>query len=190
MGTSGTTIKLANDPAAGLRLASPEELLARADQTFQAIARRAFEIFEGNGRDHGHDADNWLTAESEVLHTTHVTLAESDGSLTVQAEVPGFSAQDLEVSVEPRRLTIAGKRESTREEKSQRILYSERCADQILRVMDLPTEVDTAKAEATLKDGLLELTLPKATAKAAPIKKVRAAKKSSKNAASNPSLNN
>jgi HSP20 family protein len=160
MAVQATTIKLANDER-GLRRATPEDLLARADQAFQAIARRAFELFEGNGRGFGHDAEDWFNAESELLHPTHLTLAESDGSFTVQAEVPGFSAKDLEVSVEPQRLTIAGKRETSKEEKDKKILYTERCANQILRVMDLPTEVDTGKVEATLKEGLLELTLPK-----------------------------
>lgn len=172
MATQGTTIKLAKD-SMGLRRVSPDELLARADQTFQAIARRAFELFEGNRRGFGRDLEDWLSAESEMLHPMHLTLAESDGSLTVQAEVPGFSAKDLEVSVEPRRLTIAGKRETSKEEKDKKILYTERCANEILRVMDLPTEVDTGKAEATLKDGLLQLTLPKA----AQSKKGKATKK-------------
>lgn len=161
MAGQATTIKLAKD-STGLRRVSPDELMARADQTFQAIARRAFELFEENGRGLGHDLEDWFNAESEMLHPMHVSLAESDGSLTVHAEVPGFSAKDLEVSVEPRRLTIAGNRETSKEEKDKRILYTERCANQILRVMDLPTEVDTGKAEARLKDGLLELMLPKA----------------------------
>jgi HSP20 family molecular chaperone IbpA len=165
MAAQATTIKLANEDA-NLRRISPEELMARADQTFQVIARRAFELFEGNGHGFGHDLENWFNAESEFLHPTHLSLAESDGALTVQAEVPGFGAKDLEVSVEPRRLTIAGKRDTSREErKDKKILYTERCANQILRVMDLPAEVDTGKVEATLKDGLLELTLPKAAQK-------------------------
>ena len=37
----------------------------------------------------------------------------------------------------------------------------ERCSDQILRVVDLPAEVDTERAVATLKDGILKLELPK-----------------------------
>lgn len=166
MATPGSSvIKLANEPG-GLRRVSPEDLMARADRTFQEIARRAFELFEGNGRPPGRDAENWLTAESEMLHPMHVSLAESGGSISVRAEVPGFSARDLEVSLEPRRLTIAGKREASKEEKNEKIVYSERCADQILRVMDLPSDVDTGKAEATLKDGLLELKLPKAAGSA------------------------
>ena len=88
-------------------------------------------------------------------------MTESDGDLTVLAEVPGFSAKDLEIKVEPRRLSIAGRRE-IKEKKNGRRIRSEWCADQIFRAVDLPTEVDTAKVNATLKDGILLIDLPKA----------------------------
>jgi HSP20 family protein len=68
----------------------------------------------------------------------------------------------LEVNLEPRRLTIAGKRETKEEHKTKKTIYSERCSGQILRVLDLPAEVDTEKTKATLKDGILELEIPKA----------------------------
>jgi HSP20 family molecular chaperone IbpA len=42
------------------------------------------------------------------------------------------------------------------------IAYSERCAKEILRVIYLPAEVDSSKASATLKDGILNIELPKA----------------------------
>jgi HSP20 family protein len=82
--------------------------------------------------------------------------------------VPGFTAKELEVSVEPRRLTISGKRETKEERKERKLIYQERCWDQILRVIDLPVAVDADKVAATLKDGVLELKMPKA----APAKKV------------------
>ncbi len=87
---------------------------------------------------------------------------ESDESLTVQAEVPGFSIKELEINVEPRRLTIAGKHEAQGQNKNGKTIYSERCAKEILRVVDLPAEVDSSKVSATLKDGILNIELPKA----------------------------
>ena len=51
--------------------------------------------------------------------------------------------------------------------------YKERCSDQILRVIDLPVDVEAAKAAATLQDGVLELKMPKA----APAKKIAIASK-------------
>ena len=77
--------------------------------------------------------------------------------------MPGFNEKEIEVSVEPRRLTITGKRETeTKEEKKGKTVYSESCSDQILRIVDLPANVDAEKATATLKNGVLHLTMPKA----------------------------
>ncbi len=137
------------------------DLLERFDEVYDSIARRAFELFKGNGQSAGHELDDWLRAEAELLHPVRLDIAESDGDITVRAEVPGFVAKDLEIKVEPHRLSIAGRRE-IREEKHCRKLHSEWCTDQILRVVDLPMDVDTAKVNANLKDGVLTIDLPKA----------------------------
>jgi HSP20 family protein len=79
----------------------------------------------------------------------------------VQAEVPGFDERDLEIKVAPVRMTITGKRETSKEEKKGKSVYSETGCDQILRVVDLPAEVETDKVTATLKNGVLALTMPK-----------------------------
>jgi len=147
-----------------LRLVPPRDLFRRVQKFQDEIARRAFEIFEGNGRAFGRDLENWFTAESELLHPVHIDIAESDGDVTVRAELPGFTAKEIEVSLEPRRLTIAGKREAKEERKDKKTVYTERCSDQLLRVIDLPAAVDTETAAATLKEGVLELKLPKAAA--------------------------
>lgn len=136
-------------------------------EIYNAIARRAFEIFEDNGSVFGNDMENWLQAESEVLHPVHIDITDAGDSLKVRAEVPGFTTKDLEVSVEPECLTITGKRER-KEEKEGKPVYSECYTDEILRIIDLPAPVDTSKVTATLKDGVLEVQMPKA----APPKKI------------------
>ena len=141
-----------------------ENLMDRVNKLSQAITQRAYEIFEGNGRRFGHDLEDWFKAEMDMLHPVHVIITEAEDSLEVKAEVPGFSEKEIEVSVEPRRLTIAGKRETeTRKQgKKNKTVYSEFCSDQILRTVDLPASVDAEKTTATLKNGVLQLTMPKA----------------------------
>jgi len=138
------------------------DVFDRIQQIYGEIARRAFEIFDNNGRWLGNDLEDWFRAESELLHPVHLEIAESDVNLTVQVEVPGFSTKELEINVEPRRLTIAGKHEAQEESKKGKTIYSERCAKEILRVIDLPAEVDSSKVSAILKDGILKMELPKA----------------------------
>ena len=145
-----------------LRLVEPTTLFDRMNQIHDAIARRAFEIFEGSGGIFGRELDNWFKAETELLHPVHVSISETGDSLAVEAEVPGFDAKDLEVSVEPRRLTMSGKKETKEESKKGKTIYKEQCSNEILRVVDLPAEVDATKAAATLKNGVLSLALPKA----------------------------
>lgn len=129
--------------------------------TFKALSRRAYEIFESNGRAFGRDLENWFQAESELLHPVHMSVEEFDDSFAVKAEVPGFSEKELEINLEPRRLTITGKREAKKEEKKGKTVCAERCSDEILRVINLPAEIEMDKANATLKNGVLEFTLPK-----------------------------
>jgi HSP20 family molecular chaperone IbpA len=138
------------------------DLVEQFNRIYDSIARRAFELFEGNGYLLGHDLDDWLRAEGELLHPVHLEMAESDRDLYVRAEVPGFSAKELEIKVEPRSLRIAGRREIKEEKNGERRLRSECLSDQILRAIDLPVEVDTARVNATLKDGILTIDLPKA----------------------------
>jgi HSP20 family molecular chaperone IbpA len=137
------------------------DLSERIQHLYGAIARRAFEIFENNGRRIGNELGDWFRAESELLHPVHLEMTEADDSLGVRAEVPGFEAQELEIDVEPRRLTLSGNHEAREESKKGKTIYSDRCARQILRVVNLPAEVDNSKVTATLKDGILSIQLPK-----------------------------
>jgi HSP20 family protein len=69
------------------------------------------------------------------------------------------------VNVEPNRLTITGKRESKEEKKKGDAVYTEACSDEIFRSVQLPADVNTGKVTATLKNGILEVQLPKVEAK-------------------------
>jgi HSP20 family molecular chaperone IbpA len=147
-----------------VKAARIESSLEQMDHLYDAIARRAFELFEKEGRVDGHHMRHWLEAERELLHPVHIRMEEADGEFLVRAELPGFTASDIEVSVQPRRLTITGKRESKQENKQGDAVYAEQCSDEIFRTMELPVEVDVANVTATLKDGILEIQLPKAAA--------------------------
>ena len=149
--------------AVPMKMLPGSNLFDRIQDLSDSIARRAFEIFDGRGRAQGNDLEDWLRAESEFLHPVHLDIAQSDYAYTVHLEVPGFSANDLEVGVEPHRLTISGKREASEERKSKKTIYSERCVSQIFRAIELPADVDASKVTANLKDGVLELSMPKVT---------------------------
>ena len=151
-------VKRAEEPTKPIKYAS---VFDQIQDTFNAISRRAYEIFEGNERAFGRDLEHWFQAEREIIHPVHVSIEESDDSLSVKAEVPGFNEKELEIGVEPRQLTITGKRETKKEEKKGKTVCAECCSDQILRIVSLPADVQTDKVTATLKNGVLEFTMPK-----------------------------
>lgn len=144
------------------KVTDPQQTFDRKQQIYDSIAQRAFEIFENNGRLIGHDLTDWLQAESEMLRPLHLAIAESDDALIVTAEVPGFSANELDVQVDGNRLVISGKHTSDDESTSGKTVYSERTASEIFRSVDLPADVDGSKVSAIVKDGILTIDLPKA----------------------------
>jgi HSP20 family protein len=148
-------------------LASPifveaEKLFEQMKEFSQSVARRAYGYFEARGREFGHDLEDWFRAESELIRRVPVEIKEADGQINVRAEVPGFTADEIKVSVEPLRLVISGKSEKTAEEKKEQTLLSEFRSNQFCRELRLPAEVEPDKTTAVLKDGMLELVFAKA----------------------------
>jgi HSP20 family protein len=164
------------EEAGGITAINGEELITRMDEIFDAVSRRAFEIFASNGREPGHDLQHWFKAEKELFHPTRVNIAETPEIFEIRAEVPGFNEKEIQIYVGPQRLTIAGKREKSQRETTAKTVYSETCSDELYRVVELPSAVDSQKATASLKDGILSLTIPKAAnTHTAPIKSATAA---------------
>jgi len=156
--STATKTALESVPAKKIEQRGPFELF---DDIYQEIASRAFAIFEGNGGNVGHELDHWLQAEAQLLHPVHLRIAETDNSVAVEAEVPGFGAKDLAIGLDGKRLTICGKKETSEEQKKGKAVYQEHCSNEIMRAIDLPADVDGSKATAKLKNGVLELELPK-----------------------------
>lgn len=99
---------------------------------------------------------------ASVSKSTPAIETESDDAITVQAEVPGFSANELEGSIESNRLTISGKKEVSKEERQKaKTIYREQCSTELLRIIVLPVEVDPTKTTATLWNGVLDFNMPK-----------------------------
>ena len=88
-------------------------------------------------------------------------VIDRDNEVVVKAEVPGVKKEDLEISVTGDLFTIKG--QTKREEKEEKGDYyrSEVSQGSFSRTVTLPAMVDEAGAQAQLKDGVLEVTLPK-----------------------------
>ena len=88
-----------------------------------------------------------------------VDIREDEDSITVEAEMPGFKKEDIDITLEQGVLSISAERkvEETTGEKH----LTERCYRRIARSFKLPVPVDESKVEASLTDGVLTLKLAK-----------------------------
>jgi HSP20 family protein len=140
---------------------SSEEIFNQFSQMHELIARRAFEIFESNGGSPGHDLEDWFRAESELLRPVPLNVIELNDEYVVRAEVPGFGGRDIKISVQPRCLAVSGKLQTNEQGENGRLIRSAWCANQILRTLDLPSDVDTSTVSASVQDGILTVHLAK-----------------------------
>jgi HSP20 family molecular chaperone IbpA len=136
-----------------------EEFTTPMQEFFDLIARRPFELLGATPRFFTRELENWLKPEPELFRPVNLKLFETEEALLIRAEVPGFTEKELDVHVEPWRLIITGKKEY-KEEKIMPV-YKEKL-NQIYRTAKLPIEVRPEEVKAILRNGVLELTLPKA----------------------------
>ena len=93
-----------------------------------------------------------------------VDVIDHDDKVIVKAEMPGVEKKDLDITMTDNTVTIKGSVSQEKEEKKGDYYRKETSSGSFSRTVALPAEVDGSKADATYKDGVLELTLPKVTA--------------------------
>lgn len=99
--------------------------------------------------------------ERAVAFAPAFDIKETKDSYQFKADVPGIQEKDLEVTITGNRLTVAGKREEEREDKSDRYYAYERNYGSFSRSFTLPDGVDADKLNASLEKGVLSVVVPK-----------------------------
>ena len=102
--------------------------------------------------------DEWF--RSAELELPAVDVIDRDAEVVVRAQVPGMTAEDLEVTLAEQSLTLRGHKRAESEETGE-FHRREISAREFIRTVALPAPVDSEKASASCKDGLLEITLHK-----------------------------
>ncbi len=90
-----------------------------------------------------------------------VDIREDDKNVYVDAEVPGFKKDEIQVTFDQGMLRLCAEHREEKKPKGDRTHRIERRYRCIERTLTLPESVDISKAEAKLEDGVLHLTLPK-----------------------------
>ncbi len=170
------TVAQQREAATPVQWVTADILLNRKTEIDVMIARRAFELFEGRGGGHGHDVDDWITAELELLRPYRHDLKESAGAVVFHAELPcSFTPDQLNVSVEPRRLIVSGERELEVTCVGGLPTHVEKRTQRIFRMEELPVDIDPARTTAKVKYDVLEIVMPKVAAVSKPREKAKAA---------------
>jgi HSP20 family protein len=119
------------------------------EEFFDLIARRPFELLEKRPFLFGREFENLLKTEPELMRTIYLKLYETEETLVARAEVPGFTEKEINIVAEPWRLiSLAASGNGKKKPRSKKRRF--------------PVEIKPEGVKANLKNGVLEITLPKA----------------------------
>ena len=94
-------------------------------------------------------------------HRPPVNVYESGDSYGLEIEVPGMEEKDLEISLFEGRLTVSGEKKSEQEEEDKSYRLVERSHGHFSRSVDLPGDVDAENVQASCKNGVLSVRIPR-----------------------------
>jgi HSP20 family protein len=98
---------------------------------------------------------------NEGTFQPRIDVGETETEIKISAELPGLDEKDIEVSLAHDMLTISGEKKEEKEDKGKNYYRIERSYGSFRRSLRLPTEVEQDKVDATFKNGVLTITLPK-----------------------------
>lgn len=163
-------IQITENTSAGKTKSSPAPAASTMAHPI-AEMERAFDRFFGRGFPslwRGRDfpimdslfGDSLLEFNGQRL--PNIDVVDRDADILVRAEVPGVDKKDLSISLTDNLLTIKGETKSEKKEEKGDYHRREISSSAFARTFTLPGTVDSGKAVASLKDGVLEIILPKA----------------------------
>lgn len=142
------------------------------DDPFQSIETRMNQLFRGMMDTVGGTGEVGLGAYP-------VDVEEDDDAITIEAELPGFKSDEVDVSVENGVLTIKAERAPKADDGQKKRHMTERRYTRVQRSFTLPRTVDGSDVDAKLEGGLLTLTLNKTEASKPRKVEIRSSEKSS-----------
>ena len=109
-----------------------------------------------------HDLFGGDRAEAPAIEwSPRCDVTETDEAILVHAELPGVDVAHMDVTVAEGILTLRGEKTTERKEETEKRSYSERFFGSFERSITIPAGIDESAIQATLKDGVLEVRVPK-----------------------------
>ena len=104
--------------------------------------------------------------------TPRADVTETDDGVEVTVELPGLSEKDVEVALTDDLLTVKGEKKVEREDTRKGYYLSERSWGAFHRAIPLPPGVDSEKAEAVFRNGVLTVNLPQSSEARAKVRRI------------------
>ena len=118
------------------------------------------QMFENFAQHFNHeDFEPWYLSMKEFM--PKVDLKETDKEMHVSADLPGMTEHDIDLSLQDNVLTIKGEKKVEDSKKDHNYHYAERSYGSFQRAITLPVTAEPDKIEATFKNGVLEVVIPK-----------------------------
>jgi len=93
-----------------------------------------------------------------------IDVKEGDKKIVINAEVPGMTTDDINITLTDGLLTISGKKRHENEDKKENYHVVERRFGSFKRSLRMPNDIEAEKIDASYKDGVLTITVPKSEA--------------------------
>jgi len=130
------------------------------EHPFYSLQREMNRLFDDFFR--GFDLEPFGAMEDRYAgFSPSIDVRESDAEFTIKAEIPGIDEKDVEVLVSDDAVTLKGEKKEEQEDKGKDYYRLERSYGSFHRVIPLPKGVNLEKVEATFKNGILTVKLPK-----------------------------
>jgi HSP20 family molecular chaperone IbpA len=114
----------------------------------------------------------WLSGSYSYNQGMKVDIYEKDNSVVIEAELPGYKKEDIELVLENGYLTITAKHEESDEEKDRRYYYKERRKSVVSRTFEVGEGITDEDISAKYENGILYVTLKKPEIKRNEMKKI------------------
>lgn len=129
-------------------------------QLHREMDRLFDEAFRGFGLP-SRSLDSMFSTNNQVSFRPNLNVASDDKQYTVSLEAPGLVQDDIKLELKGQTLFIQGEKRLEKEDKDQHYYRIERSYGQFQRTLDLPDDVVLDKIEASMKNGVLTVVLPR-----------------------------
>ncbi len=135
----------------------PVQQRGRFGQSLHSLQEEMNDLFEDFFSSNG--LKSWMAPMGSAFPS--VDIIENEKKFKVKAEIAGYNPDDIDVSVTDGFLTISGKRKEEEEEKEENYLRRELSYGSFQRTIALPETSNCEEAEASFKNGMLTIDIPK-----------------------------